>query len=280
MGQFWTLFRSNLDHTLAEVIIWDIVKIVIFFILAQILIRIVNKIVARLLNFHRKKLDKRRVDTLDSLFSNVIRYTVYFFLLVEILATFKINIGALLAGAGVVGLAVGFGAQSLIKDILTGLLILFEDQYGVGDVITINGFMGTVTSVGVRITRVQSWTGQVEVIPNGLIGSVTNYSRTNSVAVIDVGVAYETKVVDAIRVVERVMQQLKLENENIVGDVNVLGVQALNESDVAIRATAVCVSMTQYGVQRQAMQKIKEAFDEQGIVIPFPQRTVWVQQDS
>lgn len=280
MPHIWALLRADLNRKLAEVVIWDVVKIILFFIAAQLAIRIVNKLIERLLSYRRMRIDKRRVNTLNSLFSNVVRYTVYFFLLVEILATFQINIGALLAGAGVVGLAVGFGAQSLIKDILTGLLILFEDQYGVGDVISVNGFMGTVTAIGVRLTRVQSWKGEIEVIPNGQITTVTNYSRTNSLAVVDVGVAYETNVDDAIRVIEQVMQKLKHDSVDIIGDVNVLGVQGLNESDVAIRATAECVSMTHFGVQRLAMRRIKDAFDEHGIVIPFPQRTLWLQKDS
>ncbi|WAH36994.1 mechanosensitive ion channel family protein [Alicyclobacillus dauci] len=279
MGHFWDVVKADFIKNMpnAEVIIWDIVKVVIFLILARIIINIAKRIVARLFNMQRVRMDKRRKDTLESLFDNVIRYTVYFLLIVEILSTFHVNIAALLAGAGIVGLAVGFGAQSIIKDILTGLFILFEDQYGVGDTVQINNFTGTVIFIGVRLTRVQAWTGEVEVIPNGQITTVRNFSRTNSMAVIDIGVAYGANLKQAMATIEHVMHELQGEEENIVGVVSVLGVQALRDSDVLIRATAECAPTTQFAVQRKAQQRIKEAFDAAGIEIPFPQQTVWLQ---
>lgn len=283
LSGFWDVVKNDFHHNLPSVslIVWDIVKIVIFYILARVLIRVGIRILDRVFNHKRIRMDKRRKDTLESLFGNVVRYTVYFVLIVEILSTFHVNIAALLAGAGIVGVAVGFGAQSIIKDILTGLFILFEDQYGVGDTVQINTFTGTVISIGVRLTRVQAWTGEVEVIPNGQILTVTNYSRTNSTAVVDVGVSYGASISQAMDAMERVLNGIKEEQPDIVvGDVSISGVQSIGQSNVVIRATAICAPMTHYGIQRLAQQRIKEAFDQIGIEIPFPQQTVWIQQQN
>ncbi|EPZ46345.1 MULTISPECIES: mechanosensitive ion channel family protein [Alicyclobacillus] len=281
---WWKQFKHDLvDPTHVERLLLtvgeDLLRVIVLYIIARIIIRLALRLSRRLLKLHRNRMDKRRLDTLDSLFSNIIRYTVYFLFAVESLAVFHLNITTLLAGAGVVGLAVGFGAQGLIKDLISGLFILFEDQYGVGDTVQINGFTGTVVSIGVRLTRVQAWTGEVEIIPNGQIATVTNYSRTNSVAVVDVGVSYNANLKQAMQIIEQVMNQLKQEEENVIGDVSIAGVQELRDSDVLIRATAVCAPMTQYGIQRKAQQRIKEAFDEAGIEIPFVHRTVVLKGD-
>ena len=106
-----------------------------------------------------------------------------------ILGQVGLNLGPLLAGAGVLGLAIGFGAQSLVKDVITGFFIIFEDQFGVGDVIQIDQFKGTVEEIGIRVTRIKSWTGEVHIIPNGNIKQVTNFSTYNSIAVVDVSIA-------------------------------------------------------------------------------------------
>ncbi|WP_304459917.1 mechanosensitive ion channel family protein, partial [Alicyclobacillus sendaiensis] len=132
-----------------EVVIWDAIRIAIFLVLARILIRIGVRITRRTLSLHTR-MDDRRRKTLESLFTNVIRYTVYFVLVVEVLSLFHVNVAAILASAGIVGVAVGFGAQSLVKDVISGLFILFEDQYGVGDTVQINSFKGTVISIGIR----------------------------------------------------------------------------------------------------------------------------------
>ncbi|GMA63670.1 mechanosensitive ion channel family protein [Alicyclobacillus fastidiosus] len=256
----------------------DLIRVIVLYIIARIVIRLALKLTRRLLRLH-SRMDKRRLDTLDSLFGNIIRYTVFFLFIVESLAVFHLNIATLLAGAGVVGLAVGFGAQGLIKDLITGLFILFEDQYGVGDTVQINGFTGTVMSIGVRLTRVQAWTGEIEIIPNGQIATVTNYSRTNSLAVIEVGIAYGANLGQAMKIIEDVLARLKREEADIVGDVSMSGVQELRESDVLIRATAVCAPTKQAGIQRKAQQRIKEAFDEAGIEIPFAHRTVVLKGD-
>ncbi len=272
MNQIWQWYDTYSDTLLA--VAGHALQIILFYILARILIRITITAVNRLIKLQTVKMDERRRNTLLSLLDNMIRYTIYFIFAVESLSSLNIHVETLLAGAGIAGLALGFGAQSLIKDVLTGFFIIFEDQYGVGDLVKINQFTGTVISIGLRLTRIQAWTGEIEIIPNGQITQVTNYSKANSIAVVDVGVSYQADLHRAMEVIQETMQQLKAENENIVGEVQILGVQSLGKSDVVIRVTAECKPTTHFAVQRQAYQRIKEAFDREKIEMPHSQQVI------
>ncbi|MCL6516014.1 mechanosensitive ion channel family protein [Alicyclobacillus sp.] len=257
-------------------VIGRIIGIVGFFLLTRIAIRLSVRTVHRMLYSPAVKMDERRRGTLASLLDNVVRYTLYFIYFLILLELLNFHVQTLLAGAGLAGLVVGLGAQSLIKDILTGLFILFEDQYGVGDYVKINNFVGTVDSIGLRVTRIRAWTGEMEVIPNGQIQQVTNYSRHNSLAVIDVGVRADADLGQALEVMERVMREVALEREEVAGEVNVLGVQAITQAEITLRATLECRPNQQYGVERLCRLRIKEAFDHAGIPLATPQREIWV----
>jgi moderate conductance mechanosensitive channel len=258
---------------------WVLIEILCQFILAKLAIRIVLHIIHRLFNSPAVRMDERRKKTLESLLDNVSRYLIYFIFALMALQTIGVNISALLAGASIAGVAIGFGAQSLIKDILTGFFILFEDQYGVGDVVKINNFTGTVETIGLRLTRIKAWTGEVEIIPNGQITQVTNYSRHNSLAVIDVAISYRTDTEKAQHVMQRVMDELKDTDENVI-DAKVLGVQSLRDRDVVMRAIAECKPNTQAAIQRVAQQRIKEAFEREGIEFPIMQAVMFNHHDE
>lgn len=280
IAQVWTNSLNEITRNLANwpVAVEDLIVVVLLLIAARLAIRLANRMVLRFMQSRAVRMDERRRNTMTSLLENLIRYTIYFVFFLTALAQIHVHIEALLAGAGIAGVAIGFGAQSLIKDILTGFFILFEDQYGVGDVVQINNFTGTVVSIGLRLTRIKAWTGEVEIIPNGQITTVTNYSKNNAIAVVDIGVSYKANLDEAMRIIESVMLALKREDENIIGDIKVLGVQSLRESDVLIRATAECAPASSGPVVREAQLRIKQALDAANIDIPFPQRTVWIQQ--
>lgn len=272
-SNIWSAMQKNIANLPSfEILIWgtvkDALKILLLYLLSRIAIRVLVSVINKLLRSRAVKMQERKRKTLESLLDNLTRYSIYFIFGLMVLQAIGLKITTLLAGAGIAGVALGFGAQSLIKDILTGFFILFEDQYGVGDLVKINNFTGTVQGIGLRLTRIQAWTGEVEVIPNGQILQVTNYSRTNSLAVIDVGVGYHTNLDEAIEILRRVMSEVKAETDVIVGDVQILGVQSLRPSDILLRVTAECLPTQQYGVQRRAQQKIKQAFDEAGIEFP------------
>lgn len=279
MKGFWQSIITYMGNHVSELehIGWDIVKIIILFVIAKIIIRVACGVARRLLHV-RTKIDDRRKKTLESLFENVVKYTVYFILLLTILPIFGVHIGALLAGAGVAGIAVAFGAQSLLKDFFNGLFIMFEDQYGVGDYVVINGTWGQIRTIGLRITVIKVWTGELVVIPNGQINQVINYSKENSVAVVEVNVGYKTDVEEAIEIVREVMGNLKESQSNIVGDVSVLGVQELNDSTYTIRATAECEPYTHFGIVRLAKQMIRKTFTERNVDLPS-QKVVYMHEN-
>lgn len=217
-----------------------------------------------------RKFDARRTKTIARLISNVLSYTVYFIAALIVLGLMEFQIAPLLAGAGVLGLAIGFGAQNLVRDVITGFFIIFEDQFAVGDVIQTGNFKGTVEEIGLRTTKIKNWTGEMHILPNGSITEVTNFSVNNSIAVIDVSVAYEADIDEAIRVIEKTAKEVAVQNNDVVVEPQVLGVQSLGASEIVIRVTAECKPMTHFAVARQMNASVKKALDEVGIEIPYP----------
>lgn len=252
------------------------IRIIIILVLAPLVIWIANKMIDRIiLNKTVKHISSqsRRVTTVGKLIKNVFSYTGALITLMVILSEFGIELAPLLAGAGVVGLAIGFGAQSLVKDIIAGFFIILEDQFAVGDVIETGQFKGTVEMVGLRTTRIHSWTGEVHIIPNGMINAVTNFSIKNSIAVVDVAISYEEDVDQATNVIRNAAE--RLEDGNLVKTPEVLGVQMIGSSDVVIRVIAECLPFTNAPVARNLNLIIKKALVEHGIDTPYPRMVMY-----
>ncbi|WP_244209162.1 mechanosensitive ion channel family protein [Paenibacillus ferrarius] len=245
-------------------IFWIIVKIILIYIVAKICIHIANKTINHMMLARDKsplKFDRRRSNTIGSLVHNLITYTINLICIMLILGQVGLNLGPLLAGAGVVGLAIGFGAQSLVKDVITGFFIIFEDQFGVGDVIQIDAFKGTVEEIGIRVTRIKSWTGEVHIIPNGNIKQVTNFSTYNSLAVVDVTVPSHLDIDQATQILKDTVRHVQTLTDNIVKEPEVLGVQVVGTTDLKIRVIAECKPTTQFNVTRLLNIEIKKQFD-------------------
>ncbi len=259
-------------------------------ILKTIINLIATRVVLKLSNFFVEKFFKtpslkgfnynpnpKRVQTLKYLTLSIVRYTVYFFAGTMILESFGFPISSILAGAGVVGLAIGFGAQNLVHDVITGFFILFENQFSVGDHVQIGEIEGIVEEIGLRILKIKSFAGQIHVIPNGKISIVTNFQATSSIRIMfDVGVAYEEDVDHVIAVLERVCEEFYRENDKIVEAPKVLGVQSLDDYAVSIRIISYVVPMEQWGVERELKRKIKKVFDKEGIEIPYPKQVLYM----
>lgn len=219
--------------------------------------------------------DERRVSTLRGLARSILKYTLYFLGGVTILDELNFPVTSILAGAGILGLAVGFGAQNLVRDVITGFFILFEDQYAVGDYVTVSGVTGTVQELGLRVTRIQVWTGEVHIIPNGKIEQVANYSRCGMGVVLDVPVGYEVDLDYVIAVINGVCQEMVQENADlIVEPVQVLGVNELDDSGVIIQVFGKVKPMHQWAFTRELRKRIKDAFDNAGIAFPYPHRII------
>lgn len=188
-----------------------------------------------------------------------------------------VAIGPLLAGVGVVGLAISFGAQSLVKDVINGFFILLENQFGVGDVVEINGVGGVVEKLTMRVVMLRDLEGVLHVIPNGSITMVSNRTRGWSRTVLDVGVAYKEDVDHVIAVIRDVARKFWSDpqwKDQLVEEPAVWGVEALADSSVNIRLVATTRPGSQWNVGRELRRRIKNRFDEEGIEIPFPQRTL------
>ena len=219
-----------------------------------------------------------RVLTLLPLARNILLVVIGGVAAMTILGELGLDITPLLAGAGVVGLAIGFGAQSLIKDIITGTFILFENQFTVGDWIEVGGKMGGVESVTVRTVQLRDLSGYVHTIPFGDISSVTNMMRDFGYAVIDIGVAYQEntdKVIDVVRRIDEEARSDDTLNEHLAGDLEVLGVNDLGDSAVTLRFRIRTLAGYQWGVRREYLRRLKLGFDEAGIEIPYPHMTVY-----
>lgn len=219
--------------------------------------------------------DKARAKTGRGLLKSVLRYTVDIAAWILVLSNLGINTTGLLASVGVAGIAIGFGAQSLVRDVITGFFILFEDQFFVGDYIETAGVSGIVQEIGLRVTKIQDFGGQVHIIPNGQIDKVTNYSVGPMRVMFEIPIAYGEDVNKAIETIEKVCQEFAQGDERIVDEPKVLGVTGWSDSAYNITVWGRAQPMQQWAVGRDLRRAIKLALDEAGIKPPYPTR-VWI----
>ena len=224
---------------------------------------------------------EQRINALTSVLRSIASAVIYLIAGFLVLGEVGLNLAPLLAGAGVLGLAIGFGSQALVKDFLSGLFILVEDQFGVGDIVDLDQqTSGTVEAVSLRTTRLRSVDGTVWHVPNGDIRRVGNKSQHWSRALLDIDVAYDTDIDHAKAVIKRVADELWQEREDILEEPEVWGVESLGPHSVVIRLVVKTRPSDQYAVSRELRQRLKETFDAEGIEIPFQQQTVWNRNDD
>jgi small-conductance mechanosensitive channel len=222
----------------------------------------------------------QRIEALASVLRSVVSFVVWLVAGLLVLGELGFDLAPLLAGAGILGVAIGFGSQSLVKDFLSGFFILVEDQFGVGDIVDLEpGISGTVEAVSLRTTRLRSVDGTVWHVPNGEIRRVGNMSQHWSRALLDVDVAYDTDLALARTVIKRVADELWSEGGDILEEPDLWGVEALGRHAVTLRLVVKTRPSRQWAVARELRERIKRAFDAEGIEIPFPQQTVWMRTD-
>ncbi|PLT47936.1 Potassium efflux system KefA protein [Paenibacillus pasadenensis] len=232
------------------------IKVAFILLVGQLIIFVVGKGIDKVMERETRVQQRtRRVVTMGRLLKNVTNYVVYFITGMLVLSMLSVNVAPLLAGAGVLGLAIGFGAQSLVKDVITGFFIVLEDQFAVGDVIQTGTYKGTVELIGLRTTRLKTWTGEVHIIPNGTISQVTNYSLNNSLAVVDVDVPNDVPIETAA---ERIRDMLeKIDNPNLVKVPDLLGVTSMTTAEYKLRIVAECMPNTEATVSRQINRELQ-----------------------
>ena len=234
----------------------------------------------------RKKQDdelNKRTDTLGSVVHYVLSIAMMLIALVMILSEVGIEIGPILAAAGVLGLAVGFGAQSLVKDIISGFFIFLEDQIRVGDVVEIAGKSGVVERMNLKMTILRDLSGNVHFVPNGEINVVTNMTKGYSRYLFNIGVAYREDVDEVMDIMRQVDEDLRNDPEfgaDILAPLEMLGLDEFADSALIIKARTTTKPIKQWRVAREFNRRLKKAFDEKNIEIPFPHLTLYAGKDK
>src|SRR5688500_13977565 len=280
MEQFLLIFKQ-LDPELRAALT-PVLRIVIILVLAWVL----QALATRLIRLFREYMARRtsgdevaRIATLARVFRNAAGIVIFVVAGTLILNELGISIAPILATAGVAGVAIGFGAQSLIKDYFTGFFLLLDDQVRQGDVVELAGKGGLVEEVTLRYVRLRDMDGHVHYVPNGEIKLVTNRTREYATPVVDIGISYREDVDQVIQIMRDVAAALRADAQwsaRIVGDLEVIGVDRFADSAVMVRARLKVVPpIEQWNVKREYLKRLKKAFDERDIEIPFPHLTIY-----
>ncbi len=270
MEKYWDKLTSE---DLWEKVIDASIEILLILLVSWIAVRLGKKFIKKVFLIRMRSPlshSERRQRTISRLLQSVISYVVYFSAIIGILSSLNIKVAGLLAGAGIVGLAIGFGAQSLVKDVITGFFIIFEDQFGVGDYIKINAAEGTVVEIGLRTTKINGATGEQFIIPNGAIGEVVNYSVNNSKIFIDLQMATDADFEKAEGVINKYLETLPKMHKELIAAPVFLGVQNVKGTEVTIRIAAETLPQQQYGVARTIRRDITKLFEENNIPMAYP----------
>ena len=222
---------------------------------------------------------RQRTETIGSVLRSVTSVLIFTVATAMVLSELDFDLGPVIASAGIVGVALGFGAQNLVKDYLNGIFMILEDQYGVGDAIDVGEASGIVEAVGLRTTRLRSVDGTVWHVRNGEILRVGNMSQGWSRALLDISVAYDTDTDRATEIIKAVADEVWQDDELssvVMEEPEVWGVENLGVDGIAIRLVVKTAPLEQWRVARELRRRLKAAFDAAGIEIPFPQRTLWM----
>jgi len=285
--EFWGIGTlAWLGSAAGQELISRIATIVLLLCAALVVWELSTALIERALARHAAEdggLQSTRVLTLLPLFRNILRIVLVVMVTLIVLSELGLDIGPLLAGAGVVGLAVGFGAQTLVKDFITGAFILMEDSLAVGDWVELGAHSGTVEAMTIRTVTLRDLQGTVHVIPFGDVTSVLNYNRDFGYSLVDIGVAYREDVDEVAQVLEAVGEEMRADEvygPSILEPLQVMGLNNLSDSSVDIRVRLKTRAMMQWSVRRELLRRTKRAFDERGIEIPFPHRTIYFGVDK
>lgn len=239
----------------------------------------IRKAVKRIIrNYISDKAEQKREDTLIRIFSGVFSAIVWIAAILIILPEFGINIGALLAGVGIVGIAVGFGAQSLVKDFFSGLFIIMENQYRIGDVVCFDGTCGLVQEITLRKTILRDLDGVEHHVPNGQIKKASNLSKDFSRVNLNIGIAYNSNLEKVIKVINKIGKEMAEDTkwkEDIIKPPQFLRVDDFADSAIIIKILGETKPLKQWDVAGELRKRLKIAFDKEKIEIPFPQISVW-----
>ena len=261
-----------------------VLLIVVLALVALKVARVISRrILAPLIKEELEEETQKRAQTLNSLIRYIFTVLILAVAVMMILDEFGVEIGPVLAAAGIVGLAVGFGAQHLVQDIISGFFILMDDSIRVGDVVNIAGKGGLVEKVNLRVTVLRDMAGNVHYVRNGQIDVVTNMTKEYSHYVFDIGVAYREDVDQVIDVIKQIYEEIRADSEfapDIMAPIEILGMDQFADSAVIIKARTKTKPIKQWRIGREFNKRLKAKFDEMGIEIPFPHVTLYMGEDK
>ncbi|MBS4016173.1 MAG: mechanosensitive ion channel family protein [Candidatus Latescibacteria bacterium] len=272
LEEFYAKFThpEKLGHLLFKILNIIVIIVVIFF---------AFKLITWILKRYLRKHKERRALTIIPLINSLLRYLAFFIAIIAVLREFGVNYGAILAGAGVIGLAVGFGAQTLIRDFISGFFILFEDLISVGDVINVGNESGTVEKIGLRTTQYREFSGILRTIPNGELTRFGNFNRDFMRVIVPIDFDYDFDINKGFKIIEQIAQAWAKENQSIIMEQPIVqGVIGFGKAGITLRIVAKVQPQTQWQAERELRLLIKTTLDQLGIGIPFDQQTVHVKQ--
>lgn len=259
-----------MEYVLKKEVIGPIITLITSYIIYYIL----KKVIKKAFQIKNKKLDEKRQKTLESLIINIIKYCIIALAILSILSIYGVDTKTFVASFGVVGVVVGLAFQDLLKDFISGASILLENQYRVGDVITVGDFKGEVLELGLKTTKIKAYTGEIKIIANRNILEVINHTVQDARAIVNIGVSYEEDMDKIENVLRHLCQRLTKELSLIKGEVELLGITEFKDSSIEYRITVVTEVNQQYTVERQIRKEIKQEFDKNGISIPYNQLVI------
>ncbi|MGN7477736.1 mechanosensitive ion channel family protein [Solibacillus silvestris] len=253
---------------------WDMImlacmKIVAITVISYIVVFVGKKVIHRVFMLRVRNNERRQI-TIVKLLQSVLSYLVYFSAIMGILSAVNIQVAGLLAGAGIASVAIAFGAQNLVKDVITGFFIILEDQFGVGDYVKINTAEGTVIEIGLRTTKIKGITGEQFIIPNGSITDVINYSINNSKASIDMQVALDADIIKVQMIIQDYLNTLPDKYEELIAAPVFIGVTNTTSTEATIRITLETLPLQQHGVSRIIRKDVIDILTRNGIPLAVP----------
>ncbi len=288
-------FWKNIAQDTMKWAVHAIPKVLVIMVLAFVLLKLLDFVAKKVAEHAKDDADgdgvvsvsefehKKRSETLIGIVKKAGQIAIWTLVVILLLMQVGVDVAPLIAGAGILGLAVGFGAQELVRDLITGFFMLLENQIRKGDVAIVNGTGGLVETIGLRTIRLRDLSGVVHVFQNGKISSLANMTKDWSAMVFDIGVAYKENTDNVVRVIKEVANELKSDPEfepKILDDLELFGVDSFGDSSVVIKARFKTRPIEQWNVGREFNRRLKLAFDKEGIEIPFPHRTLTWSTDS
>lgn len=260
-----------MDKVLDKILVKEVIGPILIVLISFVVYLILKGIIDNIFKIRSRYIDKRKTKTINGLIDNLIKYFIVVVDIVMILDIFGIDTKTLIASLGVVGLVAGLAVQDTLKDFVAGMSIILENQYRVGDTITIKGFRGEVISLGIKSTRLRSLTGEIMIVPNHLIEEVINHSLEKSVAVVDIPVSYDTNIDKLEKVLNELFADLDKSLTGLKGQIKLLGLQSYDDSSITYRVCVDTVPMEHLRIERELKKAIKVALDKNHIEIPFTQ---------